>query len=489
MTAFSLSKSRLMSARRCLKQLWLDVHDPSLAVITPSAHAAKRIGRRVGEAARMVYTRQLNGRARHVPDTVAQEALAETAALLRLEPAAAIFEAAFLYRDVTVRVDVLLPEGDEWHLVEVKASTEVKEEHSFDCAIQSWVLRGAGVRLRSTRLAHIDSDFVYAGEGDYSGLLSESDLTTAGARLQLEVEREVASARAVLSGPEPEVAVGKHCFRPQRCPYVGYCWRADSDFPLLDLGGNKGKLGELFAAGYRDLRDVPPEDLSPRQRRIRSVTRAGRASLSPDAAAEIGAIGYPRYYLDFETVAPAVPLWVGTRPYEALPFQWSCHYEARPGDEQHADFLDLSGQAPMPRVAASLVRMVGKEGAVLTYTAYERDVIRCLARHVPELAPALAAIIRRLVDLKPITERHYYHPAMRGSWSLKAVLPTIAEDVGYDELEGIQHGMDASEAYFEATDPVTKPARKRELEQQLRRYCRIDTEAMVRLAHFLERGT
>jgi hypothetical protein len=216
------------------------------------------------------------------------------------------------------------------------------------------------------------------------------------------------------------------------------------------------------------------------------VTRSGRGLLAAGAAAELAAIGYPRYYLDFETVAPAVPRWAGTRPYEALPFQWSCHHESRPGVIGHADFLDLSGQPPMARVAASLIRVVGRAGPVLTYTGYEREVISRLARHLPELAPALAAIIRRLVDLRPVVQRHYYHPSMRGSWSLKAVLPAIAADLRYGELEGIQGGMEASEGYLEAIDPATPVPRKAELERQLRRYCRFDTEAMVHLAHFLQ---
>lgn len=488
-TDHALSKSRLMSARQCARRLWLDVHRPALAVVTPNARMARRIGRRVGEAARAVYAQRFGGDARRVPDDAQPErALTDTAAYMRLQPAAAIFEGAIRHESVTIRADVLLPAGDDWQLVEVKASTDVQEEHRFDCAIQAWVLLGAGVRLRNARLAHIDGRFVYAGDGDYSGLLSETDLTIAAFRLQPEVERQVAMARDLLAGPEPDVPVGKHCFHPQECPYVAHCWPTDADYPILGLGGNKAKLGELVAAGYRDLRDVPAEELTARQRRIRRVTRNGRASLSAAAAAEMATIGYPRYYLDFETVAPPVPLWAGTRPYEALPFQWSCHYEGRPGDVQHADFLDLRGDPPMARVAASLLRVLGKEGPVLTYTNYERDVIRRLARHLPDLAPALAAVIRRLVDLRPIAERHYYHPAMRGSWSLKALLPAVAPDMQYGELQGIQDGMEASEGYLEAIDPATPSARRAELERQLRRYCRFDTEGMVRLAHFLSGG-
>jgi hypothetical protein len=122
------------------------------------------------------------------------------------------------------------------------------------------------------------------------------------------------------------------------------------------------------------------------------------------------------------------------------------------------------------------------------YTGYERQVIERLIAWFPDLAAPLSRIGERLLDLQPLVKRHYYHPDMRGSWSLKAVTPTVAPDLLYSELQGIQSGTEASEGYIEAIDPRTSTLRKQELETQLRRYCRLDTEAMVRLTHFLGRA-
>lgn len=41
----------------------------------------------------------------------------------------------------------------------------------------------------------------------------------------------------------------------------------------------------------------------------------------------------------------------------------------------------------------------------------------------------------RTVDLLPVARRHWYHRDQRGSWSIKAVPPAIAADLGYDGLE------------------------------------------------------
>ncbi|MEE8079154.1 MAG: DUF2779 domain-containing protein, partial [Pseudomonadales bacterium] len=115
-------------------------------------------------------------------------------------------------------------------------------------------------------------------------------------------------------------------------------------------------------------------------------------------------------------------------------------------------------------------------------------VINGLMARFPDLEVPLQAIVERLVDLHPPTQQFYYHPAMAGSWSLKAVLPTIAEDMVYSELEGIQEGTEASEGYLEAIHPETLPERKAQLKEQLLRYCKFDTEAMVRLVNFLSKA-
>jgi hypothetical protein len=122
------------------------------------------------------------------------------------------------------------------------------------------------------------------------------------------------------------------------------------------------------------------------------------------------------------------------------------------------------------------------------YTDYERRVINGLAAMYPDLAGALRAIVDRLVDLYPVTKDNYYHPDMLGSWSIKAVLPTIAPDMDYANLEGIQEGMAASAAYLEAVDPETSAARKEEIREELLKYCKHDTEAMVRLVAFFAKN-
>ena len=476
-----------MSARQCLKRLYLDIYRRDLRQISPATEAAFETGHRVGAIARELYGTDdavfisLDGGMSH--------ALHKTARLLRDGPRVPIFEATVQHGGLLVRVDLLLPFGSTWRIVEVKASTRVKEEYGFDCAVQSWVLQGAGYQLSGISLAHVNNNFVYQGDGNYRGLLVEKDLSAEVELLLPAVPEWIRKAQLAAGGQEPLVAVGAQCNKPYECPFMSYCWPSDSEYPVQQLPrASKAKLGELIARGITDLRAVPAAELTDKQLRIQQVAVAGGAELLPGAQRFADNLPYPRYYLDFETIAPAIPIWPGTRPYETLPIQWSCHFEAAPGQVEHADFLDLSGDPPMRRLAESLVRVLGSEGPILMYTSYERRVINDLIARYPDLAGPLGAIIDRLVDLAPVTEQNYYHPQMAGSWSLKAVLPTIAADMRYSELSGIQEGTAASEGFLEAIDLATSGERKQELGEQLLRYCKFDTEAMVRLLEFLGSG-
>lgn len=102
-----------------------------------------------------------------------------------------------------------------------------------------------------------------------------------------------------------------------------------------------------------------------------------------------------------------------------------------------------------------------------------------LALRFPSIAPALSAIRGRLVDLLPIAQTRYYHPSQCGSWRIKKVVPTIAPDLRYDVLPGVQDGDMAMAAYREAIAPATTPQRKAEIRDELLAYCSLDTRAMV----------
>jgi hypothetical protein len=375
-------------------------------------------------------------------------------------------------------------------MVEVKSSASVKDYHRDDIAVQTFVAQAAGVPLKSVALAHIDTSWVYPGEEDYRGLLKEADLTAEAFARTEEVRGWIADAQRIVALPdEPDVAVGPQCHAPFDCPFFGYCTRnkPQPEFPIDWLPRFSAVRREALAEqGIDDLRGVPDEVLNDLQARVKEHTLAGTVFFDAAGAAEdLAPHGLPAYFLDFETINFAVPVWKGTRPYEQIVFQFSVHSLDPSGRLSHAAFLDVSGADPSEPLARALIAACGETGPVFVYCAgFETARIRELADRYPELAEPLLAINERVVDLLPIARSRYYHPNQQGSWSIKAVLPAAVPELSYDALEGVQDGGTAMEAFTEAIHPDTGEERKSEIEQQLLAYCRLDTFAMVRLWQF-----
>jgi hypothetical protein len=480
-----LSKSRILQHRQCPRRLWLQINRPELAEEASSTTTRMAAGNQVGELARKLYPDGvlIEG------DSLAQ-ALDDTIRILAAERRP-VFEATFNAGGVLIRADLLLPDNGGYRMVEVKSSTSVKDYHLDDAAVQAWVAKQVGLSLTGVDIAHIDTSFVYPGNGDYQGLFAFADITKEAARLGMEVPDWIRSAQNTLAGDDPGTVPGEQCGTPFDCPFRAYCSPPENEdgYPPELLPYGKTIAAELRAEGYADLRQVPEDRLSnPRHRRVWRATIAGKPELDPAAGAALRGLPYPRYYLDFETIQFAIPIWAGTRPYQQMPFQWSCHVETADGILTHLDFLAQGSGDPRRAFADTLLAAIGTEGPILVYNAsFERSRMTELAEAYPDLAPALNEAVTRIVDLLPIAREHYYHPAMRGSWSIKAVLPTIAPQLDYGDLEVGNGGM-AMEVFAEILDPVTVAEKRSRLRAALLEYCQRDTLAMVEVSRFFERA-
>jgi len=483
-----LSKSKLMAFRQCPKRLWLQIHKPELETYSSEAQAAFAQGHAVGEVARGLWPGgQLVG---HDQDLAT--AIKESQAWLDAGMPHPLFEGTFAHGGVLVRADVLEPKSAGVRLVEVKSAASVKPHYPDDCAIQAWVLRGAGLPVTSVELAHVDNQFVYPGGGDYQGLLKHVDLTEEVAPICADVGNWAEDATRVVAGAEPEVVPGPQCGSPYTCPFNDLCNPPIADYPvtLLPGPGKSKKAAELLALGYKDIRDVPPGLTGkPHWELIRDVTLRGAVHIAPEAADYFRTLPYPRFHIDFETIGPALPIWAGTRPFRPIPFQWSCHIERGPGQLEHAEFLDTTGENPHHACIEKLLEVLADAGPVFSYHHYEKTILNAAAVALPDLAPRINAVIDRLVDLLPLTRQWYYHPALKGLFSIKVVAPTVDRLLDYSVLGDVQDGYGASDGYLEMIHPDTSPERRAELKAALLRYCAQDTLAMVKIAEMLERGS
>lgn len=400
-----------------------------------------------------------------------------------------LFEPAFEHAGVRIRADVLMrfPMADR--LIEVKAGSAPKDGYLWDCAIQTWVMRGAGRPVLIASLALIDNNFVYSREGDYRGLLALNDCTEQVEALLPHVPALVEDFKAVIAGPMPDISTGRHCSKPYDCPFHSHCSASEPpppEYPIEDLPrAGVALLASLRAARLSDLRDVPLEELkNPRHRRVASAVRSGKAYVSDDFVPMLEGLAYPRYYLDFETIAFVVPRWLNTRPNQQVVFQFSCHIEQSDGTLSHHEFLDLTGNNPSFNVVIALLKTMGGSGPILVWNkAFEIGRLEELAAIFPSHGKALHDLIERVVDLLDIYRDHYYHRDMHGSWSIKKVLPTVAPELDYRTLE-VGDGFLAQAAYRDAVAPNTSQTFREEIRRNLLDYCKRDTEAMVRLTQW-----
>jgi hypothetical protein len=493
-----LSKTKLLSYLQCPKRLWLEVNRPEVAEQSDESEPSIRVGYEVGEIARQLYDQKHQG-------AVVERENVQLGAVLRhskelLRSAAPIFEAGFMAAGAMAFTDILLPAGgrsqQRWRMVEVKASTSVKDYHRDDIAIQAFVAKRAGVPLSAVAVAHVDNAWVYQGDEKYEGLLREEDLTEEAFCREHEVETWVREAQKVAVSPkEPAITTGRRCGDPFDCPFLSYCRKLEpqAKYPvsLLPRIQSRALRSLVEEAGIRDMRDVPDELLNEKQRRVKVCTLTNKPFFDRKGAkSALKSLEAPSYFLDFETIFFPVPIWRGTRPYQQIPFQFSIHNMSAEGSLSRIAFLDLSGEDPSRKLAEALIEACGVKGSVFAYNAgFERGRIKELADRYPDIRQPLLAINERIFDLLRLAEQTYYHPLQEGSWSIKKVLPAVAPDLDYLELEGVRDGGMAMDAYLEAIHPATDPGRKEQIKKQLLAYCHMDTLAMVRLWHFFIDGS
>jgi len=477
-----LSKSRFTSGLQCHKKLWWEVHEPNALELQPDRVLLDLFdqGRQVGEAARARYP---GGVLIALPHDAGAERVAATKTALD-SGAPAVFEATFIADGTYVAIDVLEKQGDGYRLTEVKSSTSQKDEHIPDVAVQARVAAACGVKVTAAEVMHLNKEFRYPDTGD---LFAHTDVTGQVVAFLPEVPDEIARQRQMLAGPLPDIPIGLHCFEPRECPFMARCW-SDAPDQIGNLAGvGPKRTAEYLARGITSIADLPAtERLNFTQRRQLKAMAAGRVVVEPTLAAELEPFAGRLGFLDFETIARAIPVWPGMAPWQQAAAQFSYHERQPDGSYKHAAFLAEGPGDGRPPLAAAMVRATAKADRVVTYTAFEKTRIRELQRAVPDLATELAALEAKLIDLHPVVKNCVYHPDFRGSFSLKCILTPLVPELTYNDLvivDGRVASVEIARLLFVA-DKIPKHERER-VRQELLDYCQRDTWAMVKLVERL----
>ena len=198
----------------------------------------------------------------------------------------------------------------------------------------------------------------------------------------------------------------------------------------------------------------------------------------------INTLSYPIYHLDFETFQQAVPEFEGGIPYAQIPFQYSLHIEYEDGRLVHKEFLAKEGTDPRRALAEQLCKDIPKGVCSLAYNmSFEKTVLKNLANEFTDLYEHLMDIHDNMHDLMiPFSKGHYYNVAMKGSYSIKYVLPALYPgdpELDYHNLDTVHNGSEASAAFL--TMAQKTPEEIAALRENLLKYCGLDTYAMVKV--------
>lgn len=491
-----ISKSRFVSGIQCEKKLYFDIFRKELKPkISEQQAALFASGHEIGAFAQKVFPNGVDASPGNYYDF--SKSILDTKNWIELG-VNTIYEAAFSQDGVLAALDILHhSEGKRW-AIEVKSSTGVKDYHITDASLQYWVMEKSGVKLDVFYIMHINNSYVKQGEIIPAELFTLVDITEQIIANQNWVTKNLEQLKKMLASQiEPDIKIGKHCGSPFLCDYMHHCWKHLPEQSVFSLYSPRGIDWELYQQGIISITDIPESvELNHRQQLQFNGLKYGSNYIDKQSIKEfLAQLTYPLYFFDFETIFPSIPVLDGTRPFQQVPFQYSLHIiSENEGKMMHREFLaqpmDFNGSRlrdPRKHLIEQLKIDIGTIGSIVAYNApFEIGVLKELLLALPEDKEFINQLISRFVDLLvPFRSAWYYLPEMGGSASIKSVLPAIAPDFSYSDLD-IKNGNDASNIFhtmiknkFNGDEAKTR--------EELKKYCERDTFGMIVLWEELKR--
>lgn len=481
-----ISKTGFVTGWQCLKAIWLRTHRKDLIPdVTEEQQAKFDMGKEVD-----ILSRDLKPGGILCYDATVDSldaGISRTRQLVK-EGVEVLYEPVVVQDGALIIGDILFREGNGWALWEVKSSGELKKEHFYDVAYQVMVLRDAGWKIEDAAVVIADKTYVRGEEIDVSGLFHIESVYDRVIAMQEEVRRLWKAQLEVLSRREhqPEVSIGPQCKSPHKCDFKSMCW-AHLPFPsVLNVSRISKKGFALHDQGIVEIKDIPEGfPLTSNQQIEVDSTVRNKPHIDTDSIRNfLEEISYPVGFMDFETIDNAIPIYVGSRPFQKIPFQFSMHIAASPSDLSsddlpHHEFLGEPEEDPREAFIDQLIEVSSGLSSILVYNmSFEDGRLKELKEAFPAKSTAIQSIRDKLIDLyDPFKNHWYYHPDMNGSASIKSVLPVFAPELSYQHL-AISDGKAAGRAYLRLNAESSAQERDR-VRQALLAYCRLDTWGMV----------
>ncbi len=485
-----ISKTTFQEFLFCPKNIWLKLHKPELLEKYKLSEYELHLVEQGNEVESVTRGRFPGG---VLVGESGERAVAETVRLMA-EKVPAIFQATFIQDGFIARNDVLIydKEHDQWDLCEIKATNSIKEggkerDHIVDIAFQASILRRAGVPIGKYLHMRLNKDYIRAGDLDIQSLFIIEDVTEEVTSRLPEVEEKMETARYYLN-QEKEPAGGCDCVytsRRNHCTTFSHSNPHIPEYSVHDIAYvSKKKLANFMDQHVLSLEEIEDPDafgLTDKQKVQVLAHRLGNPMIDTDVIArELNKLVFPLYFLDYEAYGPAIPVFNGYRPYMHIPFQFSLHVLHEPNAAlEHVEYLHTELSDPSEPIARLLKEHIIGGTTVSWYKPYETRINREISERLPEYRDFFERMNGSMYDLRDIfIAQHYVHKDFKGKTSIKKVLPVLAPELKYSDLE-IQEGATASKLWWEMIAPSTDEAIKKATEENLKKYCGLDTYAMV----------
>lgn len=410
-----------------------------------------------------------------------ETAMRETAELMRNPDVSTIFEATFSSDGYVTKTDILERKDTGWHMSEIKSGASNKPEYIDDMAYTTMVARKAGCDISAVSLIIVSKDY-RLGMSDAALFISE-DCSEKVFELREEfISHYYDDVQRILGlAVKPSPVLRREC---KGCPMFGECEGKDVEYHILEIPRlSQKKFDLLQEQRIACIEDIPDGmELTDNQARIRSCVISQQPFISAQLETALSAIVWPPFYLDFETVMTAIPLYPDIAPYTQLPTQYSVHKSSGIGPAiEHREYLADPSKDCRRELAERLIDDLENEGSIIVYSSFEKTTISRLKRDFPDLAKRLDVLAERLYDLEVIFKNHFCHPGFHGRTSIKVTLPTLVPELSYSDLE-IADGDSASAAFaYLALGRYSEGDETEDMRNKLLRYCERDTLAMVKL--------
>lgn len=388
-------------------------------------------------------------------------------------------------------VDILRNNNDgTWDIIEVKSTTEPHDYHYLDASFQRYVFTKCGINVRNCFIMTLNKEYVRRGNLDLEQLFALHDVTEDLQDIET-VQHEIDRIREILAGPELGIAISKtKCNKFYECGYKCHCWKDVPQYSVFDAF--KGALAdEIYSKYGADLHNVPAE-VRKKQMHAGDIEAFldNVDVINKDILRDfVNGLQWPLYFLDYESIMPAVPMFDNSRPYQQICFQFSLHVQRKPGGElEHYEYLhNDQNKDPRPGLIRKLIETIGNTGSVIVYNqGFEQGRNTEMTHDFPEYAERLNAINDRMLDLLiPFRARGLYRPCQNGSASIKQTLPAFVPEMSYANL-GIHNGTEASDQFMAFMTGKQTPEESKQMMSNLHEYCGQDTMAMVRLLDVIQ---